>query len=248
MTSRRTPLRRQRGVSARRYSRNRRISARTSGAGRLQLSAEKAYRVSAPMPTRGAASTTRRTLCAPARCPAGRGRPLRVAQRPLPSMMMPTWRPGNACDEALCVHKVLPQKKDGPQRSRVLADERLHVGQVALQRAPSRGAQAVLGAGHPALERLGAGDVAGLLELAGVHAQVAVGGLQQPLELVEGERLVDRERAHDGEPHPLVDEAVELERSVGRGAALHPGEPAGASRLFPAPRREIGLSHRTSVR
>src|ERR1700676_5309953 len=46
------------------------------------------------MPRPGAASTTRRTALTPARWPAARGSPRRVAQRPLPSMMMATCQPG----------------------------------------------------------------------------------------------------------------------------------------------------------
>src|SRR2546428_10000043 len=42
------------------------------------------------MPRSGAASTARRTAAAPSRWPATRGRPRRVAQRPLPSMMIAT--------------------------------------------------------------------------------------------------------------------------------------------------------------
>src|ERR1700722_1136366 len=38
-----------------------------------------------------AASTVRRTARDPSRCPAIRGRPRDLAQRPLPSMMMATW-------------------------------------------------------------------------------------------------------------------------------------------------------------
>src|SRR5947209_5082530 len=45
------------------------------------------------MPSSGAVSTTRRTASTPARCPAVRGKPRRVAQRPLPSMMIATCRP-----------------------------------------------------------------------------------------------------------------------------------------------------------
>ena len=66
------------------------MSQPTSVFGRRQLSAEKAKSVSTPMPASGAASTMRRTMAAPARWPAARERPWRVAQRPLPSMMMPT--------------------------------------------------------------------------------------------------------------------------------------------------------------
>jgi ABC-type uncharacterized transport system involved in gliding motility auxiliary subunit len=66
------------------------VAADTSFAGRFQLSAEKANKVNAPTPRPGAASTSGRTACAPARWPAVRGSPRRVAQRPLPSMTMAT--------------------------------------------------------------------------------------------------------------------------------------------------------------
>ena len=50
---------------------------------------------------------------------------------------------------------------------------------------------------HAALEALLARDVPGVFELARVHAQVAVGRLEQPLEVVERQRVVHRERADD---------------------------------------------------
>jgi len=66
------------------------MSQPTSVRGRRQLSAENANSVSTPMPQSGAASTMRRTIAAPARWPAAREHPCPVAQRPLPSMMIPT--------------------------------------------------------------------------------------------------------------------------------------------------------------
>src|SRR5947199_4002673 len=90
-------------------------------------------------------------------------------------------------------------------------DDRFHVVEVALQRPPSRGGQPVFGLRHPPLEILLTGDVAGLLELAGMDAQVAVGRLEQLLEVVEAQVVVDRQRADDPQPHSLVDEAVEVE-------------------------------------
>src|SRR5258708_40234970 len=43
------------------------------------------------MPKSAAATIVRRTASAPLRCPATRGRPRALAQRPLPSMMIATW-------------------------------------------------------------------------------------------------------------------------------------------------------------
>jgi hypothetical protein len=62
--------------------------AATSGAGRRQLSDEKANSVSLVMPSSGAAAIRERRRLAPAIWPADRGSPRREAHRPLPSMMM----------------------------------------------------------------------------------------------------------------------------------------------------------------
>src|SRR2546422_3202972 len=154
------------------------------------------------MPRSGAASTVRRTASAPARCPATRGRPRRLAQRPLPSITIATWR------EELCGIKSVLKKNASPLSGGV--NQRFHVVQVALQRAPPGGGEAILGLGNPPLERLGARDVLCLLEPARVHAQVPVRGLEQGLELVEAQQIVHGERAHDAEAPPLVDQPVEL--------------------------------------
>src|SRR4051812_30541793 len=170
----RTSLVTQRSVSATRYRRKRRISSATSRDGRAQLSAEKAYSVSIPIPQSGAASTIFRTTRAPAICPAVRGRPRALAQRPLPSMMIATWIPdcagvcwgGRACAcftecGAGVTFSALPRG----------ANQRLHVVQVPLECATSGGGELVLCLGHPPLERFRAGDVFRFLELARVHAQ-----------------------------------------------------------------------------
>src|SRR5438309_4975998 len=106
------------------------------------------------MPRPGAASTMRRTARAPALWPAARGRPRREAQRPLPSMMIAT------CREVLCLIKFILKKRDGPRSALACrADQRLHVVEVALQRAPPRGREPVLRLRHAARERLRARDV-----------------------------------------------------------------------------------------
>src|SRR5216110_916240 len=202
ISSSRTSFCARRGVSVRRYRARRRIKAATSAAGRFQLSAEKAFSVSAATPSPGAASTVRRTASAPARWPATRGRPRRVAQRPLPSITIATWR------EELCGIKSVLKKNASPLTGGV--NQRFHVIQVALQRAPPGGGEAILGLRNPPLERLGARDVLRFLEPARVYAQVAVRGLEQGLELVEAQRIVHGERAHDAEGYPLVDQPVEL--------------------------------------
>src|SRR5579864_9531363 len=90
----RTPSSTQCAVSVSRYSWSKRRMPFTSAAGRFQFAEESAKSVSVWMPRRGAASIMRRAASAPARWPAERGSPREVAQRPLPSEMMATCRPG----------------------------------------------------------------------------------------------------------------------------------------------------------
>src|SRR6185503_3641404 len=119
------------------------------------------------------------------------------------------------------------------------ANEGFHVIEVPLQRLPSRRAQPVFGPRQPPLEGLGASDIPGLFQLSRVNAEVAVGGIQQPLELVERERLVHGQGTHDGKPHPLVDEPVELERVLTQDVTDARAR-IGAGR--------VRLSHRASER
>src|SRR5204863_5734394 len=176
------------------------------------------------MPWSGAASTTRRTAAAPARWPATRGRPRREAQRPLPSMMIATWT------EELCsIKSHLKKILDSPLTGD--ANQRFHVVQVLLQGAAPGTRQPVFGLRDPSFERLRAGDVRRVLEFARVHAQVAVRGLEERLELVEAQAVVDGQRAHDAEAHPLVDQPVELARAWGHGRARPRDVPLGGRRL-----------------
>src|SRR5947207_651376 len=174
------------------------------------------------MPRAGAASTTRRTASAPARCPADRGSPWACAQRPLPSMMMATCIPGVTDEKVLCMSKCLPKKiSSAAQRVPRRADERFHVRQVAGELPPAEGGELILRPGPAAIEALGARHVAGVLELAGVHAQVAVRRVQERLDLVECPPLRRRQPAHDAEPEAVMDEVVERWRwpACGRAAA-----------------------------
>src|SRR5512143_2570896 len=210
MTDRRTPCFTQRSASRSSPSCSRPMRAATSSRGRCQLSAEKANRVRVPMPRARAAETRRRMASTPAAWPALRGRPRDSAQRPLPSMMMATWSPEGA--GVGVVPGMAERLPDGGVMGSTLArgpDDGLHVIEIALERAPARLGEAVLGARHAPGEGFLARDVAGVLQLARVHAQVAVRGLHEPLELDEAELVGDRERAHDAETDALVDEAVE---------------------------------------
>src|SRR5213083_3635966 len=87
-----TPCWRSSSASLAMYSSSRLISAEISVGGRCQFSSENANSVSTSTPASIAPSTTSRTAFMPARCPKGRGRLRSRAQRPLPSMMMATWR------------------------------------------------------------------------------------------------------------------------------------------------------------
>ena len=69
--------------------------------------------------------------------------------------------------------------------------------------------QTIFGLRPPAFERLGTADVACFLQLACMRAEIPITDLEQRLELIEGELLVDRQRAHDSQAHTLVDQAVE---------------------------------------
>src|SRR6185312_8768590 len=74
-------------------------------------------------------------------------------------------------------------------------DDRFHALEIALQGAAAGVGQPVLRLRHPSLEVLLAGDVAGLFQLAGVNAEVAVRRLEQLLEIVEAQVIVHRQGA-----------------------------------------------------
>src|SRR5690606_11613720 len=132
-------------------------------------------------------------------------------------------------------------------------NQRLHVVQITLQLAPPFRPQPVLGARDPPPEGLTALDVAGLLQAARVHAEVAVRGVEQALEVVEAELVVDREGAHDAEAHALVDDPVQLDGAPAPGAgparrSRRPGLLRRASRVLAPPSRHATVSHRASSR
>src|SRR5580704_16352058 len=107
------------------------------------------------MPRPGAASMVRRTAAAPARCPAARGRPRRLAQRPLPSIIMAAW-----------IISWSRLTVSLPASFFHCLNEGFHVVQVLLQRLAAGVGQRVLGLGHAAFKALGATDVPGLLQFA----------------------------------------------------------------------------------
>src|SRR2546426_7025292 len=202
------------------------MSAATSGRGLPQLSAENANSVSTPMPSPGAASTTRRTASAPARCPAVRGSPRRAAQRPFPSITTATCSGAlGLAFKLLCIAKSLPKKfsrrrealHQTPARSRVgagggrcIGDHGLEDREIVEEAPAPRGREPAGRLRAMVAEALRDLDQAGLLEDAQMAAQVAVGQAAELLQVAEGEPLgVGGQRGEKRETRPLVDHAVE---------------------------------------
>jgi len=104
------------------------------------------------------------------------------------------------------------------------ADPFFHLVEVLRQGAAAGGGEAIFGARDASFEKLYAGDVLRLFELAGVDAQIAVRGLEYAFEIVEAERLVSGESAHDSQANALVNQAIEFREFEGmRGSALARG-------------------------
>ncbi len=81
--------------------------------------------------------------------------------------------------------------------------------QVPLERSAASGREAVLGPRHPAGERLRAGDVSGLLEPSGVHAEIPIGRTNELFQLIERECGIDGQGTHDPETQPFMNDPVE---------------------------------------
>ena len=90
------------------------------------------------------------------------------------------------------------------------ADPFFHLVEVFGEGAAAGGGEAVLGAGDAAFKKFHAGNVLRFFELAGVDAEVAVGGLEDALEVVEAEGVVGGEGADDAEANAFVDQAIEF--------------------------------------
>src|SRR4051812_5357277 len=99
-------------------------------------------------------------------------------------------------------------------------DEGFHVREIAFQSGPSMRTQAVFGAGEPSMELLFADNVAGVFQLAGVDAEIAVGGGESLFQVVECHALVDSKGANDAEPEPLMNDTVE--RACGAACQREP--------------------------
>src|SRR5713101_6907622 len=233
ITERRAPLSMNRRASERRYALSSHINSFTSSGGRRQLSHEKAKSVRVVIPRSGAASIARRTAFAPARWPAGRGKPRRVAQRPLPSMIIARCMPALDC-KVLCIIKFLPKKnlsgrreprRQTPHRfvlagrGRVTHNLLQHLDVFEIAAAPE---------GRDPAHRLWPVVVETLRDLhhprflqnLQMPAQVAVAQRAQLLQVVETQPLGMRDqRSENAEARPLVDQSIQ---PFVREAALAP--------------------------
>src|SRR5207245_989549 len=88
--------------------------------GRFQFSTEKAYRVRTCRPRRAEVSTTSRTEAMPARWPSTRRLCRSFAQRPLPSMMIATWRGSRS--KSMALTRACSSEPDGTTSSRSWSD------------------------------------------------------------------------------------------------------------------------------
>ena len=86
--------------------------------------------------------------------------------------------------------------------------------EVGLKSAAAGGGKPVLGARNAGFEELVATDVVRFFEFSGVNAEVAVGRFQQAAQVVEAERVIDGEGAHDTQPQALVNDAIEFGQIV----------------------------------
>jgi hypothetical protein len=125
------------------------------------------------------------------------------------------------------------------------ANPLFHLVEVLGQGAAACGGEAVVGSWDAAFEILQAGNVFGLLELAGVNAEVAVGGFENAFEIVEAKARVGGESANDSEAHAFVNQTIEFRERDGAGGSVRASRGRGF-RLLAALRQRS--SHRASGR
>jgi hypothetical protein len=73
------------------------------------------------------------------------------------------------------------------------ADQGLHMIQVSLKGAPAAAGQTVLSLRRAAFERFGTTNVTGILQLACMDAEIAVGCLYQMLKFIKSQRFIRRQ-------------------------------------------------------
>src|SRR5436190_1089020 len=86
--------------------------------------------------------------------------------------------------------------------------------EIGLECFASRTAQPVLGFRDAPFEVFLARDVLPFLELARMNAEIAVGSLEQILQLVECHRIVHGQCADDSQPYRFMNQPVEIRRSA----------------------------------
>ena len=91
--------------------------------------------------------------------------------------------------------------------------------QILFESATAARRQTIFSLGHASVERLRAGKIARVFELARVDTEIAIGGAYQLLELVESERFIYRKRTDDREPSALMNQPVEIGRRIFRLAS-----------------------------
>jgi hypothetical protein len=104
-------------------------------------------------------------------------------------------------------------------------NESFHVIEVTGESFPPVFSEPVFGFRHAAFERFAALHVAGFFELAGMDAEIAVGCIEQLLEIVERDVFIRREGADDPEADPFVNDTVQRRgalRSRGRRRGFAP--------------------------
>src|SRR5579864_4788914 len=89
-------------------------------------------------------------------------------------------------------------------------DPLLHLIQILRQRRASLRREPVLRPRHASLEEFHARDVFRFFQLARMHAQISVGGLEHALQVVKAQRIVSRQRTHNPQPDTLMNQSVQF--------------------------------------
>ena len=87
--------------------------------------------------------------------------------------------------------------------------------QITFERATSRSCQFVFCPGDATVKVFVAADVAGVLELASVDAQIAIRDVHQVFQIIESQRIIRRQRAYNAKSQPLVNQAIKGFRRSG---------------------------------
>ena len=99
--------------------------------------------------------------------------------------------------------------------------------QITLEGFASGSCEAVFGLGQAPVEGFGANDVVGFFETAGMHAEIAVGGLEKRLQFIERQRTIHGQRTDDAQTYAFVDQAIEIWRDSFAIRRLYGAEGAG---------------------